>query len=78
MKVKLIYGVGYQVFMKQDDDAFKVVYEKGWGDLINVFLKIYPKAKKADILELLEYMLMCMICLDTFKESDEILWFSLL
>lgn len=78
MGVKFIYDVGHQVFMKQDGYGFKVMYEEGCDDLINIFLKIYPEAKKTDILELLEYVLMCIICSgDSFQESDEILWFPL-
>ena len=78
MKIKLIYGLGYQVFMEKDSYEFKVSYEEGWEDLINVFLKLYPQAKKTDILELLEYMLMYMICSENkLRECDEILWFPL-
>ena len=78
MKVKLIYGLGYQVFMEKDSYEFKVSYEEGWENLINVFLKLYPQAKKTNILELLEYVLMCVICSENrLRECDEILWFPL-
>ena len=50
MKIKLIYGLGYQVFMEKDSYEFKVSYEEGWENLINVFLKLYPQAKKTDMI----------------------------
>ena len=78
MKVKLIYGLGYQVFMEKDSYEFKVSYEEGWENLINVFFKTLSTGKKDNILELLEYVLMCMICSENrLRECDEILWFHL-
>lgn len=46
MEIKLIYGLGYQVFMEKGSYEFKVSYEEGWEDLINVFFKTLSTGKK--------------------------------
>ncbi|TLD84377.1 hypothetical protein [Helicobacter sp. MIT 05-5294] len=75
-RLKLIYGIGHQVFSKPQGigyDRDEIVEE----DLLGCFLAINPQATKTDILELFEYMLMCMICDKESHESDEIFWFPL-
>lgn len=72
-RLKLIYRCGGGLFIELSEDG-NFIERVLRIELLDWFLKLYPRAKKTDVLELLEYELLGQITgLTEFQEFDQVL-----